>query len=437
MITERLHAVGEWSLELDQAIPPSLLKLFTLDPSDPRTVGAATLVVTAAWVDPASIDIGGGVDTFHPLMDVAVYCGIVTGRSPDGLGLSGHGLAWHLGTPDGTGELFVGNAMTSSSEQNARIFVEDSDDWLEYLVNGGAMTAGDGSGAGITLRGTRLWNATHHGTPVADIPYYPSAAGPLTRGEMLTRICTYTGQQWYVSPRAYVHMGTQAAMFPGGPRCVVAPDLDADPAWMTILTPDIGWDQDMAGWANKWVSFNQGKNDTYPQDTIYAYPNNTYPIDEFYRGLDGEAIHIVERDDAGTEENILSWAERIIAAQDQRQRLRRQITVAGTADAHAYRLIVGEPLFVENPSEGLLDTDVEVWVGGRAHHPTVVDLHSVRWGIPKGAGVYLLLHDGDADAFVTYDLSRMFVPEDGQDTVLEVGAPRPALTPPQWSRESR
>jgi hypothetical protein len=422
VIDEILHAPSGFEIPLDA--PPSIVhRLASLaDPEDPVTLGAATLVVSDVWVDAASLGNADTGTSFHPLLDLARWCGVLTTVAPNGETIAGHGLAWHLGTPDGSGELMVGNAMTSDSEQNARIFVEDSDDWLDVLVNGNVgapITSPDGSSATLELRPSSLYDAVHHGAATVDVPYFPE---PMTRADVLTRIASFTGRSWYIDAQGVVHMGTQAALFPNGPRCIVG-RVDPDPEWMT-LPADLDTDVDLAGWANKWVAFNDGKNTSYPWDTIYAYPNNVDPINEYYRDLRGNALHIVAPDPANNNETVAEWQARMESRRAERETPRRQFTVSGAVDEHSHRLIPGEPVHVYDPEINVSDPATEFYCGGQTINPATVTLQAISWPVRRGMGVWLVFHDAGTDELDHMDLTPYIVWEDGAETTLEVGTLR-------------
>jgi hypothetical protein len=423
VIEQRLHGPEAFNLDLDA--PPSVIQRLTLDPDHPQTVGYGTVVITDVWVDPAAIGSADTGTSFHPLMDMARWSGILARVAPDGQAISGHGLAFRLGSPDNTGELMVGNAMTSASEQNARIFTEDADTWLDVLVNGniGApITSPDGSSATLELRSSHLYDATFHGTPTASVPYFPEA---LTRADVLTRIGSFTGTFWYVDAQGVAHMGTRTDLFPDGPRCIVG-NVEPDPDWMTLLA-DLDLDWDLAGWANKWVAFNGKKNTAYPWDTIYAFPNNVDLINEYYRDLLGEPIHQVGIEASNQNETVGQWQDRMEAARSERETPRRQFTISGAPDEHSHRLIPGEPIYVYHPDAGVQDTANEVYCGGQVIHPAVVTLHGMSWPFRQGMGAFVLYHDDDTDSIAALDLTPYVVPEDNRETTLEVGSLRYTL----------
>jgi hypothetical protein len=418
VIDERLHALGSWDVSLIEATPPSILQRLTLDETDNQNLGMATLVVTDARIDPVSLGSGDTGTAYHPLFDAAIYCGVLWDIKERRRRLSGYGLSAWLGTPDDTGELWVGNAMTSSSN-NARIFEEDSDDVFDWMVNGGTKTAIDGSGATVTLRSTSLYGSTSVSTPVVDVPLFPE---PLTRREVLNRVCTYTGWRYHITPQMVVRSGTPAGLFPTV-RCVVGTDIGTDPDLLTIRGEVVDWDESLDGYSNKRVSFDDNGG-TYPPVT-WAYPNSTPPTPDYY-GPDGQGAHVVLRDDHQQDENILQWGARMLTIAPGAAFPSRLITLSGFPSSDSVRLIPGESIWVYDPTVGLEDTSNEVRVGGEILHPAEVDLYGIVWPVVQDMGVYVVYYDQSTTDLDVIDLTPYVAYEDGP-TTLDVGAPHRVL----------
>jgi hypothetical protein len=424
VIDERLMAPGAWDVTLKDGTPPSLLERLRCVETHPQTLGAATLVVTAAHLNPDSIGTGDTGTAFHPLFDAALYTGVVNRcaavlRGKVGSArLDGYGMAWHLGTPEDTGELWVGNAMTSSSN-NARIFTESTHVWFDWLGMGGTQTASDGSGATVTLRPCHLYDSNAF-TIGSAIPYFPE---PMTRREALNRISNHAGWLWYITPQMVLRAGLPGDLFPDGPRAIVSSDIGSDPTLLTYATEEIGWEESLDNYRNKRVSFDDNGG-TYPP-VSWAYPNSTPPSGDYY-GPDGTLLHIVERDDHLQDENILEWGARQIAEVPAGQHARRALTVTGWPNREGVNLIPGEPVWVHEPLLGLVDTGNEVRAGGQTLHPTEVDLYGVTWPVIEGMGVYVVFYDQDTSTLETLDLTPHVAYETGP-TTLDVGAPHRVL----------
>jgi len=64
-----------------------------------------------------------------------------------------------------------------------------------------------------------------------------------------------------------------------------------------------------------------------------------------------------------------------------------------------------------------------VRVAGQTIHPVEVDLIAVQWPLLNGMGVYIVYYDQNATDLDVIDLTPYVQWEDGDATVLEVGAP--------------
>jgi hypothetical protein len=420
VITERRRALGDWSLEL-RDVPADLMQRLTFD--GPANLGAATLVVTPARVD---ADALGNTDTgtaFHPLFDLAIYTGMLNHIGGMRDQLAGYGIAWHLGNHEDGGTVFPGSALGDpDTDQNARWMELDTADWFDYLVNGGGHLSEGGAGPNIVLDPTRLYgvNTSYSTAPSVDpVPYFPDW---LTHREILTRIANYVDWTWYVDPKMVVHGGEVADIWPS-PRAVIAEHLDSDPDWWTITSQRITWDESLDGYSNKAGTITSAT----PAMTL-AYPNDAVGTisDDFY-GPDGQPIINIGRDDQGTDETVTQWRVRQQQVLPARQNIQRHIIIEGSVHEHGNHLIPGEPVWVYEPRVGLVDTSNEIHVGGEVIHPVSVDLHAVTWPVVKGMGKYLVYWDQTAGELAHIDITDVVVPEDGNETVLDVGAPGPTL----------
>jgi hypothetical protein len=415
VITERRRALGDWTLDLTD-VPANLLQRLTFDGTS--NLGAATLVITPTRVD---ADAFGNSDTgtaYHPLFDLALYTGVVAHIGGMRDQLQGYGIAWHLGNHEDGGTVFAGSTLgyDGDTDQDARVFELDTDDWFDWLVNGGGRLALDATN--VNLAPTRLYgvNTSYSTAPSVDpVPYFPDW---LTHREILTRICNYVGWTWYVDPKMVVHAGEVEDLFPT-PRAVIAADLDSDPDYWTITSRRITWDESVDGYSNKAGAFNSS---TSPNTTL-AYPNDVIGtiIDDFY-GPDGEPIVNVARDDQGSGESVTQWRVRQEQNLPGRTRVRRQVTIEGSVHDHGNHLIPGEPVWVYEPRVGLVDTANEIHVGGEVIHPLSVDLHTITWPVVEGMGKYIVYWDQANSELAHIDISDVVAPEN-QNTTLEVGAP--------------
>jgi hypothetical protein len=420
VITERRRALGDWSLNL-RDIPADLLDRLTFDFGRTDHLAGATIVVTPSRVDADSL---GNADTgtaFHPLFDLALYTGVLTSIGGMRDELSGYGIAWHLGNHEEGGTVFAGSSLGNpDTDQDARVFALDTDDWFDWLTNGGARLALDATN--VQLDGTRLYNVdTSYSTApgVDPVPYFPDF---LTRREILTRICNYVDWTWYVSPNMVVHAGEVVDMFPS-PRAVVAADLDSDPAWWTITSRRIAWDESIDGYANKVGTFDT----TATPSRTLAYPNDAIgTLSEDMIGPDGDPIINVVRNDIDNQESVTEWRTRQQQTIAARESILRRITIEGSVHNHGNHLIPGEPIWVYEPRVGLVDTANQITVGGETIHPVSVELHTVTWPVVRGMGVYVVFYDQAATALAHIDLSDVVVYETNP-TTLEVGAPSVAL----------
>jgi hypothetical protein len=419
VITERRRALGDWSLDLHD-VPADLMNRLTF--AGPANLGMASLVITPSRVDADALDNGDTGTAFHPLFDLAIYTGMLNHIGGMKDRLTGYGIAWHLGNHEEGGTIFPGSSLGNpDTDQTARVFQLDTDDWFDWLVNGGARLALDATN--VNIGSTRLYgvNTGYSSAPAADpVPYFPDW---LMHREVLTRICNYVGWHWYVDPKMVVHAGEVEDLFPS-PRAVIAADLDSDPDWWTITSRRVTWDESLDGYTNKAGTFDSS---TTPGVTL-AYPNDAVgTISEDFFGPDGEPIINIARDDVDNQESVTDWRVRQQQSLPARTVIRRQVTIEGSVHDHGNHLIPGEPVWVYEPRVGLVDTSNEIHVGGETIHPVSVDLHAATWPVVDGMGKYLVYWDQANSELAHIDITDVVVNEDGSETTLDVGAPGPAL----------
>jgi hypothetical protein len=390
----------------------------TFDVAHPDHIAAATLVITPSRVDADALGNSDTGTAFHPLFDLATYCGVLTNIAGLKDELYGYGLAWHLGNHEDGGTIFPGSSLGNpDTDQNARVFSLATATWFDYLVNGGGQLALDATN--VVIGSTRLYDVdtSYSSAPAVDpVPYFPDF---LTHRECLTLICEYVGWTWYVAPTGVVHAGEAADLFPS-PRAVVAADLDSDPAWWTIVSERISWEESLDGYANKVATFDT----TVTPSVTLAYPNDAVgTLSEDIYGPDGDPVVNIVRNDIIDQESVTEWRVRQQQTIAAREAILRRITIEGSVHEHGNHLTPGEPVWVYEPRAGLVDTANQIHVAGQTLHPVSVDLHAITWPVVRGMGVYLVYYDQTAAALDHIDLSDVVVYEDGNATTLEVGAP--------------
>lgn len=367
-VTERLRAIGAWTLDLDPDTPRTVLAGLDL-----AKFGFGHVIVTPTRLDPTGI-------TEANLLAKALYAGVYR-EHPSEFTIGGPGLAMWLGDEEDKGPIFdtakIGGAQTFSA-------------WIANLrpisLLAGTVTA---------IAGTLVQQ------------FYLTTAR-----KALDTVCDYFGGEWKITPDFKLHAGPQANLFATAPTVIVQRHDNGRDANVTGIDGTLGTALDLDDYTTGVYVLTRGTageallgGATTPLTIPYRDPQGN--VIDIKRLVDGSQV------DAGNGNAVA--ATQVGLFDD----VRRELTLAAAVYNVTGDITVGDIIWVHDPLLGLTDLANEVPYRGQTLHPVAVRVLGCTWPIKRGMGVFLRYWDGAAFAYL--DLTEWVVFEDSAATV-EIGA---------------
>lgn len=342
-VTERVMALGDWSLKLRDDTPFSVRNSISTPFSQ--------IVITSGRLPVTSLSDA-------VVLSAALFSGVILRPGPQ-YELGGCSLAWYIGDD-------LGGAG--------------------YSIDGWTISAGTLSSAVSTVLSGSAFTA---GTIVsASVSAWTTGAG--TRRDFLTGLAQQAGYEWRINPDRTIDVNTTATLYGSTPTAVIVRRNGSQEVLSPYgITGDVSstWDyEDYGSKVYLWTNVARG-------EAGGASP---------YRDPAGTLMTIVrgrEQADAafGTETGIAQWWV------DQLSRPVRTVEVTSDVYAVTGLAACGTSVWLYDRELGLYDTANQVQYGGSIIFPVSARVVSVTWPVERGMGVYVRAHDGTNVTYV--DLS--------------------------------
>lgn len=366
-VTERVQALGDWSLQLRPDTPWSVRNSISTPFSQ--------IVITEGRLPISTL-----TDTVA--LASSIYTGVMLRPGPQ-LGLSGVGLQWYLGGTDTT--LGPGLATTLT------------------------ISAGSLSTAMTTvLSGTGLSSGTISAGTVAAY-----SGADVLRLVALRQLADQLGFEYRIKPNLTVDVGTSSTLYGATPTAVVVrrtgPREMASPYGL-VGTVDSTWDWE--GYASAAIVWTTSQRATAGGASTYR--NAAGSAMTIYRGW--EFTDAPSGAAGGIATQLLSTVDRAV----------RTVEVTSSDYAVTGTVACGASIFIYDVDLKLTDTTNQQLFGGSVIHPVSARVMSVTWPIQRGMGVYVRSHNGTSASYV--DLTDYIEWESG-DTRFEVSTAAQVLAP--------
>jgi hypothetical protein len=370
-VTERVMALGSWSLRLS--------------PDCPYDIRAGVVPFSSIIILPQWLPAGGLSDT--QMMASARYHGVVRRPGPQ-FEIGGTGLALYLGDEEGKGAVWA-TAQTgvgfSLASWVSGIITTAVNGWVPPLFVG-TVTA-PGSPATITTTAPRGWS----------------------RRATLDSICNLFGVEWRVNSNKTLDVAHPDTLYGATASTVIARNYEGrDVTGLTGLRGQLGVSVDYEDWATRV--------DVLGRSGWGSSGGASATI----RDADGQLITWIRP--VESPETILGNEATLAASLlSLYSGVTRTVTLAADEYDVEGLVQVGARVAVYDPELGLLDSSNPVHFGGQQIYPVSLRLYGATWPVRQGMGVYCRVHGASAPAVYT-DLTPWIVWESGSAT-LEVGAP--------------
>lgn len=366
-ITERIQAVGDWSLRLRDDTPASIRAQISTP--------FGLLVVTRAKLPSTAL-------TDSIALTNALYAGVCLRPGPQ-FELGGCGLLWFL---QGTDASF-GNGFLSA--------ISIAEGSLSTAVT--TVLSGTGFTSGTIAAGT--------------VNAYEGA--DVVRGMVLRQLAEQLGYEFRIKPDLTVDVASAATLYGSSPSAVVVrrvgPKEVASP-YGVVGTVASTWDYE--GYASAAVVWTTSERKTDGGASTYKGPTGTAMT--IYRGY--EYADAPAGAAAGIAAQLVSWTNRAV----------RTVTVTSEDFAVTGTVACGGSVFLHDVDNGLVDTTQQLAFGGNIIQPVSARVMSVTYPIQRGMGVYVRAHNGTSASYV--DLTDYIEWESG-DTRFEVSTAAQVLAP--------
>ncbi len=366
-ITERLQAVGDWSLRLRDDTPASIRAQISTP--------FGLLVVTRAKLPSTAL-------TDSIALTNALYAGVCLRPGPQ-FELGGCGLLWFL---QGTDASF-GNGFLSA--------ISIAEGSLSTAVT--TVLSGTGFTSGTIAAGT--------------VNAYEGA--DVVRGMVLRQLAEQLGYEIRIKPDLTVDVASAATLYGSSPSAVVVrrvgPKEVASP-YGIVGSVASTWDYE--GYASAAVVWTTSERKTDGGASTYKGPTGTAMT--IYRGY--EYADAPAGAAAGIAAQLVSWTNRAV----------RTVTVTSEDFAVTGTVACGGSVFLHDVDNGLVDTTQQLAFGGNIIQPVSARVLSVTYPVERGMGVYYRLHDGTN---VTYADISDWIDWESPGVQFEVSTAAQTLTP--------
>lgn len=371
-VTERVMALGDWSITLKPETPATVLDAITMP------FGQIVIMPTNGF-SPSNI-------TDAVMLAAATYTGVCTRPGPQ-RELGGCSLAWYLGDETGGNGVYEPGWNFTTATTNASA--------VASALNFSSFTSG-------TISAGNFGPANYSG---AQLP---------TRRALLDAIARNSNYEWRITPARAVSVGTAATLYGSTPTAV----LVRSHGGRDVSAP---------------FGIDGGAHSTWDWETYgskaYVYGLHGYGSSggaSAYRDPAGNLMTIIrafEQTDAppASEPTIAAWWL------SQINRTVRTVTADSTEFAVTGTVPCGGSVYLYDPDQKLYDLAVQVTFAGRTIHPVTARVQAVTWPVEKGMGVYYRTHDGTAATYV--DLSD-YVQWESPGATFELSTSAQSLAPP-------
>lgn len=370
-VTQVKQSVGSWSVRLRGNIPDRIL--MALEP-----FGHVVII-------PGSVNVQEYGDN---LLEFARYVGVYRTKSNSETGtvISGVGLETWLGDENSAGDVFETPLELNGVGFGTAI--------AAALPPNGAITAGTFGSIPGNYTGRHQW---------------------VTSRQVLDYITSIYGAEWRVNNDGTLDAGTVAQLYAVTPRAILVAKNDASDLRYRALPGNATMALESAGYATRVVVLGEGEGDTIQVGTADA---PSVP----YKDLHGNDVVItrVVSESFTQPTNVDARAQLILNEFGEPQA--PSVNLSTSAYDVKGEVVVGDYIFVYNPTNGFEDTANEETWNGEIIHPVKLRVVELSWPIRDGWTV--AFRDG---AGVWTDLSP-YVHYEGGDTNIVVGSLPRSLT---------
>ena len=366
-ITERVMALGDWSLNLKPDTPYSVRTAISTPFSQ--------LVVTQGRLPSVSL-------TDSIALGRALFCGVILRPGPQ-FELGGCSLLWYLrGGDQSFGAGFASTLSYSAGTLSSA---------LSTVLSGTAFTVGTVSAASVSA----------------------FSGADVLRGDVLYRLASEAGFEYRINPSRSIDVGTAATLYGASPSAVVIADRGPkEVATPFGLTGSVASTWDYEGFASASVIWTANERVTAGGASSYRDPAGTAMT--IYRGWEfSDAPYGAA---SGIATQLLSTVNRPV----------RTVEVTSSEYAVTGSVQCGGSVWLFDPDQGLVDRSQQVLFAGRVITPISARVMSVTWPVLPGMGVYVRSHNGSSASYV--DISDYVEYESG-DTRFEVSTAAQWLAP--------
>lgn len=359
-VTEIKQALGGWELRLREETPRELLTALSF---------YGHIAVVPGQLDPLVYG--------DSLLTTARYVGVYRGKdSQSEFTLKGSGLAFWLGDEDNKGDVFETAQVFTGATFAATV--------AALLPAGGAITAGTINAVAGTYTGKHQWQ-----TPRQAITYVTD---------------TY-GAEWRVNGNGTLDAGTVAQLYNTSPTALVTPRGKGADLLRKALEGKLAMGVDVEDVTTRVVLLAEGSGDSIATGSANA-------VSVPYKDIHGNTVRATRLvSESGTESG--NAAARAQLQLNRFLNARRSVQLSSSSYDVKGTFVVGDYLYVYDPANGFYDTNVEIpWEGDRIN-PMALRCVEMTWPVEAGWTVGFRDING-----VWFDLSRWYVPEGGETTIV-------------------
>ena len=334
MITERLMKPGRFDVRLVNNAPYSVWS--AVQEFDHIVITPGRLMPFSGFAD-------------ADILARSIYTGVVTGK-PTATSFTGQGLAYWLGTDQGTGDL-LDSAVTNTAGT--------LDDWITDLLPS-AITKGTVTNTGNTLTWTAQWT---------------------TRREAIDFAARSVGAEWRVQPDGTLDAAASSTLFVATPTAVITRNADGSEGGYTgIGVAALNRARDIDGYTTKVIVVGKVGDGadvaTGSATTSTSYKDFHNNDVVFERLVNSPDVADAAADSVAT--NTLNLFSSI----------RRGVALSSATYAVPLRVAPGDWVYVFDKPAGLFDSANQIMWRGELINPIKLRCKGYTWPIQRGMGVY-------------------------------------------------
>ena len=378
-VTEKLMAVGQWSLSIIEDAPEQLIDL--IDYFD-HVVVVSQRLSPFGWSAFGSPPIAD-----EDLLNAARYVGVITHRPvAESLKLAGKGLVWWLADSDGIGLMLRGATKQDFATKSFQSGVRD----LLNVPHSPLLPGSIESTAGT----------------------YTHTYDLVVQRYALEHFIANFGGEYRVNPNFTVDAGASGFLFVDPATSTISRKFAGeDPSTSVLKAQRINTYEDIEEYLTTVIVAGEGTGDTLFTREAQLVPESTYKIPFGDDSVKREQVYN-EPDtpsaDAHTRAHTLLDLTGI-----------RKVVVLSLADYHVQgRFEPGDLLNVWDPKTGLVDPTNELTFRGQTINPVSIRCVGMTWPLKRGMGVYIRRSGAVAGWIDITD----YVNWESGDVAIEVGA---------------